>query len=176
VLLDLAQYWGKLEFIKIIMAKSKTIFYAEDDPVVRRVYKQCLEQAGYSVNCAEDGLEAIKYLKASSPDLVILDLLMPKFTGEDVLQFICTEAHLHEKPLIILSNNSQVEKGYEKFSGRADIYLEKHQCTPAILLQKVHELFAGPQMDSADDLNSLREESPHCATPLNHGVTPGTCR
>jgi CheY-like chemotaxis protein len=150
------------------MAKIKTIFYAEDDPVVRRVYKQCLEQAGYSVNFAEDGLEAIKYLKKSSPDLVILDLLMPKFSGEDVLQFVCNEAHLHEKPLIILSSNSHLEKGYEKISGRADVYLEKHQCTPAILLQKVQELFAGSQMENFDDPNDFREGSLQCAMPLNH--------
>jgi two-component system OmpR family response regulator len=152
------------------MAKIKFILYAEDDAVVRRVYQQCLERAGYYVISVDDGMEAIKQLKMSAPDLMILDLMMPNLSGEDVLHFVCNEAHLHDKPLIIMSENSQVEKGYEEFSGRADAYLVKRECTPAILLQKVQELLAGPQMESAADPDDLSDESLQGALPVNHGA------
>ena len=138
----------------------KTILYAEDDPVVRRVYMQCLEKAGYSVTCAQDGLEALKCLHSFVPDLVVLDLMMPRFSGEEVLKFICNDPLLHDKPLIILSNNSQVEKEYQDISGRADKFLVKSECTPAILLEKIQEIFAGPPMEGSGHLNGSIEDSP----------------
>jgi CheY-like chemotaxis protein len=138
----------------------KTILYAEDDPVVRLVYKNCLEKAGFEVTCAVDGLEALKCLRSFVPDLVVLDLMMPKFSGEEVLKFICTDSRLHEKPLIILSNNSQVEKGYQDVSGRADKYLVKYHCTPAILLEKIQEIVVGPPLESTGQVEGSIEDSP----------------
>jgi DNA-binding response OmpR family regulator len=140
--------------------KNKIILYAEDDPVVRLVYKNCLEKAGFQVICAQDGLETLKYLNTCEPDLVVLDLMMPRFSGEEVLKFICNDSRFHEKPLIILSNSSQVEKEYQDISGRADKYLVKYECTPAILLEKVQEIFAGPPLESSDGVNGSIEDSP----------------
>jgi len=145
---------------KIMTTKIKTILYAEDDPVVRLVYKNCLEKAGFHVTCAQDGLEALKCLNTFSPDLVVLDLMMPRFSGEEVLKFICNDPRFHEKPLIILSNSSQVEKEYQDISGRADKYLVKHECTPAILLEKIQEIFAGPPLESSAHANTSIEHSP----------------
>ena len=141
-------------------AEIKTILYAEDDPVVRLVYKQSLEKAGYRVTCAQDGLEALKYLHEFVPDLVVLDLAMPRFSGEEVLKFICGDPVLHEKPLIILSNSSQVEKGYQDISGRADKHLVKDHCTPALLLETVQQIFAGPPLESSGQTGGSIEDSP----------------
>lgn len=135
------------------MTTVKTILYCEDDPIVRRVYKQRLDQAGYHVLYAEDGLEALRCLHTLVPDLVVLDLMMPKFSGEEVLRFICNEPRLHEVPLIILSTNSEVEEGYAQISGRADKYLVKYNCTPDKLLATIQEIFNGPVHETLDDLD-----------------------
>ena len=135
------------------MAAVKTILYCEDDPVVRHVYKKSMEQAGYHVLYAEDGLEALKCLNTLVPDLVVLDLMMPKFSGEEVLKYVCSEPRLHEVPLIILSTNSEVDKEYKQISGRADKYLVKHQCTPDKLLGTIREMFNGPAPETLDALS-----------------------
>ena len=134
------------------MSPVRTILYCEDDPIVRRVYKNRLDQAGYHVLYAEDGLEALQCLHKLVPDLVVLDLMMPKFSGEEVLKFICNEPRLHEIPLIILSTNSEVEASYAQISGRADKYLVKYNCTPDKLLETIQEIFTGPDQKAADGL------------------------
>jgi len=144
---------------KIIMPNVKTILYCEDDPIVRRVYKQRLDKAGFHVLYAEDGLEALRCLHKFVPDLVVLDLMMPKFSGEEVLKFICNEPRLHEIPLIILSTNSEVEDGYQQISGRADRYLVKYNCTPDKLLETIQEIFAGSPQENLDDPNGESDTS-----------------
>jgi len=136
---------------KNIMANVKTILYCEDDALVRRVYKRRLEQAGFHILYAEDGLEALKYLGQFVPDLVVLDLMMPKFSGEEVLKFICTDSRLHEIPLIILSSSSEMKDEYQQISGRADKYLVKYSCTPDKLLATIQEIFAGPSQKISED-------------------------
>ena len=133
------------------MPAVKTILYCEDDPVVRLVYKKRLEQAGYHVLYAEDGLEALKCLHQLVPDLVVLDLMMPKFSGEEVLKYVCSEPRLHEVPLVILSTNPEVDEGYRQISGRADKYLVKYHCTPDKLLAAIHDIF-NPAREALADL------------------------
>jgi CheY-like chemotaxis protein len=144
------------------MANVKTILYCEDDPVIRLAYKKSLEQAGYHVLYAEDGLEGLKCLHRCVPDLVVLDLMMPKFSGEELLKFICNDARFHEIPLIILSNNPQVEDDYRLIAGRADRHLTKYRCTPAKLLTAIEEIFSAAALDgseaSAEDSDSLTFE------------------
>jgi CheY-like chemotaxis protein len=132
------------------VAKIKTILYCEDDPVVLTVYRKQLQQAGYHVIPAQDGLESMKNLSMFVPDLVVLDLLMPKFNGEEVLKYICNTPRLAKTPLIILSSNSVVDVGHEHLLERADKRLIKYHCTPAILLATIQEIFAGRLEENAD--------------------------
>jgi two-component system phosphate regulon response regulator PhoB len=134
------------------MPAVKTILYCEDDPVVRHVYKKRMEKEGFHVLYAEDGLEALKCLHKLVPDLVVLDLMMPKFSGEEVLRYICNEPRLHEVPLIILSTNPEVEQEYAQMSGRADKYLVKYHCSPDKLLAVIQEIFNGPAQETLGDL------------------------
>jgi CheY-like chemotaxis protein len=140
------------------MAKVKTILYCEDDIVVLTLYRKQLQQAGYHVIPAQDGLESMKNLSMFVPDLVVLDLLMPKFNGEEVLQFVCNNPRLAKVPLIILSSSSVVDSAYEQFLQRADRRLLKYHCTPAILLESIRELLAG----------QLEEMPDHRANPFDN--------
>jgi CheY-like chemotaxis protein len=125
------------------MAKVKTILYCEDDLVVLTLYRKHLQQAGYHVIPAQDGLEAMKNLSMFVPDLVVLDLMMPKFSGEEVLKFICNNPRLAKVPLFILSSNTVEEVEHEYLFERANKRLLKYNCTPTILLDMIKELFAG---------------------------------
>ena len=141
------------------MAKVRTILYAEDDLVVLTVYKKRLEQAGFQVIPARDGLEAIKNLTTSLPDLVLLDLMMPKFSGEDVLQFIRNNSRLASVPVIILSTNSIHDLAQEHVLDKADKRIIKSRCTSESLLEAIQYLLAGVEADKTESTSDATEDS-----------------
>jgi CheY-like chemotaxis protein len=129
------------------MAKVKTILYAEDDPVVLTAYRMRLQRAGYHVIAACDGLDAIKKLSTFVPDLVLLDLMLPKFNGDEVLQFIHTSPGLATVPIIILSTNSVRDITNEALLEYASKRLIKSKCTTAMLLDAVEEILGGATVE-----------------------------
>jgi two-component system alkaline phosphatase synthesis response regulator PhoP len=124
-------------------AKSKTIVFVEDNPVVLAVYRLRLQQQGFQVESAYDGLEAMKILAQFVPDLVVLDLMLPKFNGVEVLKFICADKRYQTVPIIILSTNSILDAAEEYVLERASKRFVKGACTPAVMVQAVRELLGG---------------------------------
>ena len=122
------------------MQTQKTILYAEDDAVTLAAYKRRLEKAGYHVNTASDGLEALKSLHENTPDLLLLDLMLPKFTGEDVLKFVTSHPALGQIPVIVLSTNSILTAENEGLLEKAEKHFLKHDCSFPKLLSAVEEL------------------------------------
>jgi len=123
------------------MNEVRTILYVEDDPIVRAAYQRRLQQAGFHVITAHDGLDAMKRLAVFVPDLVLLDLMLPRFTGEEVLLFIRTNPTLFKVPVIVLSTNSVVDMAQEHLLEGTQKRLIKNHCTPATLLAAVQEVF-----------------------------------
>jgi DNA-binding response OmpR family regulator len=91
----------------------KKIMIIEDDTFLSSLMKARLEKEGFTVIQAFNGEEAIETLKQEVPDLIILDLIMPKVTGFEVLQNISISPQLSKAAIIILSNlaqDSDIEK------------------------------------------------------------------
>jgi chemosensory pili system protein ChpA (sensor histidine kinase/response regulator) len=124
------------------MIKTKTILYVEDDPVVLMAYRHRLEREGFSVESAKDGLEAMKILLRLVPDLVVLDLMLPKFDGGEVLKFMQANPRLKTVPVIILSTNSIVEADEEYVLEGANRRFIKDQCTFPMVLEAIQKLLA----------------------------------
>jgi len=122
--------------------KNKTILYAEDDLVTLTAYKNRLEGAGYTVQTAKDGLEALRSLHHSPPDLILLDLMLPKFTGEDVLKYVNSKPTLGQIPVIVLSTNSILTAANEPLVEGAQKHFLKHECTFPSLLAAIHQVLA----------------------------------
>jgi DNA-binding response OmpR family regulator len=91
----------------------KKIMVVEDDRFLSSLIKARLEKDGFIVQQTFDGEEAIQALKTDRPDLVILDLIMPKVTGFEVLQNISITPGFEKVPVVILSNLAQ-ESDIEK--------------------------------------------------------------
>lgn len=94
----------------------KRIMIIEDDKFLSSLMKVRLEKDGFTVIQAFDGEEAIGLLKTERPDLLVLDLIMPKVMGFEVLQTISMMPELQKVPVIILSNlaqDSDIQKAKE---------------------------------------------------------------
>ena len=86
---------------------TSKILVIEDDPFLANLLKLRLEKDKFEVIQAKDGEEALKKLKEIEPDLILLDLILPKKSGFEVLEDISLNPSLRNKPVIILSNLGQ---------------------------------------------------------------------
>ncbi len=86
---------------------TKIIFLIEDDRFLRTIFQKRLQEGGYQVLTAVDGEEAIALLGKGVPDLILLDMILPKKNGFEVLQEIRSRDTLKSVPVVVLSNLSQ---------------------------------------------------------------------
>ena len=121
----------------------KTILFVEDDPVIVQVYRAPLLSAGYQVEVAADGLDAMRVMLPMNPALVILDLFMPKVDGTYVLKFIRSKPELAEVKVILLSDATIADVAKQALALNPDRVFLKSQCSPKILTDAVQELL-GP--------------------------------
>lgn len=95
---------------------GKKVMIVEDDKFLSFLLKSRLEKDGFTVEQMFDGEEAIQRLKQEVPDLIILDLIMPKVTGFEVLKTVSVTPELAQVPVVIVSNlaqDSDIEKARE---------------------------------------------------------------
>ncbi|HWX18792.1 MAG TPA: response regulator [Candidatus Binatia bacterium] len=125
-------------------SNQATIFFVEDDPFVLKVYTKALERAGFRVETAGDGLAAFELLPQLRPALVVLDLMLPKVDGLEVLQFVRADSDLKDTPVIVLSNSYVGQLAARAKEAGANCGLSKADCTPAKLVQHVCDLLRHP--------------------------------
>lgn len=96
------------------MAKPKEILLVEDEPLLANLLRQRLEKEGFSVTWNRDGEQAMNTLRASKPDLVLLDVILPKISGFKLLETMKVDPTIERPPIIIISNlgqDSDIQKG-----------------------------------------------------------------
>src|SRR6202789_222194 len=82
----------------------KKILIIEDNQLVANVYRNKLAVEGYQTEAALDGETGLKMMRTFKPDVIILDLMLPKMTGVDVIKEIRTETEFSKLPVIVFSN------------------------------------------------------------------------
>lgn len=126
------------------------ILIADDEPDILEIISYNLGKEGYEIHTAKDGNEAIEKAKQLNPDLIILDVMMPKKTGMEVCQILRTQP-LFQKTLIIfltaLSDEASQIKGLEY---GADDYVNK-PISPKVLTSRVNALFRRLQTKVSED-------------------------
>jgi CheY-like chemotaxis protein len=108
------------------------VLLAEDDKALRRYLEVVLQRAGYRVESAADGLEAMKVLLNKHIDLVITDAVMPNLSGNELCRFIRGTKRLADLPIVLLSALDPKNAGAE--TDQADAFLAK-PVSPEDLLQ-----------------------------------------
>lgn len=105
------------------------ILLIEDSKPIRMENESALHKAGYEVVCAADGESALRLALESKPDLILLDMILPKMSGQEVLHHLKTESGTAEIPVVVLSSLS--EKNRQKLiEAGADEYLSKSNLMP----------------------------------------------
>ena len=122
--------------------KTAKILVVEDEEILLTGLKEELESGGYTVQGASDGVEGIEQAKSFKPELILLDLLMPKMDGMEMLQKLKADSSTRDVPVVILTNLSDYEKISEALSLGAMDYLVKANYKLEDLLEKVRTVLA----------------------------------
>ena len=116
------------------------ILVVDDDALILHLYRQKFSDSGFEVETATDGVSAIKILHAQKPDLVVLDLMMPRLSGVEVLKFLRSDAGLRETPVLILTNCFMGDMVEMATSLGVQGALYKTECKPADLVALAREI------------------------------------
>jgi len=91
---------------KPVKPLRKRVLVVDDDPLVAKVLRTPLERAGFAVNTACHGLEALQKVKQAPPDLIILDILMPLLDGFKVARFLKFDKRFKDIPIVVLTSRA----------------------------------------------------------------------
>jgi CheY-like chemotaxis protein len=129
---------GKLTNSDGASPEDVRVLFVEDDPEVAQLYRLKLELDGYRVEVAEDGEVALQMARSSLPDIIFLDIRLPKLNGLEMLEALRADPRTSAVPVVILSSSSErelIERGAKL--GVLD-HLIKSKTTPAQLAGGVH--------------------------------------
>lgn len=124
------------------MEKPRKILIVDDDEFLLDMYVIKFKESGFHVEIAQNGEEAIAKAKAINPDVILLDVVMPKLDGFDVLQSFKKENIAANAAIIVLSNLGQKEDTDRGLALGADDYIIKAHFTPSEVVEKVEEVLA----------------------------------
>lgn len=122
---------------KAEQSKSKFIVVAEDDKFYSNIYKVKLTQEGYETQVAEDGEKALSIAQQRTPDLILLDLIMPGMDGFDTLTALQKNPTLKNVPVIVLTNLEQDEDRKRAESLGAKEYVVKSNMSLQEIINKI---------------------------------------
>lgn len=118
------------------MAKAKIVLI-EDDVTLAKMYERKFISDGYEVVLAYDGLEGLKQATEASPDLILLDIMLPKLDGLALFKKLRSQPKTFTTPVILLTNFGQEDAVFECFKLGAIDYLVKTSVTPQQVVDKV---------------------------------------
>ncbi|MFA5375509.1 MAG: response regulator [Dehalococcoidia bacterium] len=131
------------------------ILLIEDDSSLRHTYSDVLTADGYTVVTAEDGEQGLAMVRTEKPDVVLLDLILPKLPGFEVLKSIRADAEIKDTIVLIISvlgEQSQIQKG---LALGANDYTVKGSYKPNEILGKIQALLAEPDIKKQTNTYNL---------------------
>ena len=117
--------------------KKINILLVEDDPFLIDIYSTKLKEHNYCVSVASDGQDAINKITETIPDLVLLDVVLPKLDGIEVLKTIKTNPKTKDVKVVVLSNLSQTYEVSKALEMGAVSYLIKSHYSPSDVMQEI---------------------------------------
>lgn len=119
-----------------------TVLVVEDSPAQREMISDLLKGSGLKVRAASDGMEALQQIQLSCPDLVVLDVVMPRMNGYEVCRRIKTDPKTQNIPVVMCSSKGEEFDRYWGMKQGADAYIVK-PFQPRELVGTVKQLLRG---------------------------------
>jgi CheY-like chemotaxis protein len=115
------------------------ILLTEDDPIVAELYRLRLDREGHRVDVAADGQAALEAVRRERPDLILLDIRMPRLSGIAVLEEVRADGGLRDLPVVMLTNYSDPAQVQRCRELGIEAYLVKSRTTPRQLADWIAE-------------------------------------
>ncbi|MBI4881339.1 MAG: response regulator [Planctomycetes bacterium] len=146
-------------------ALNKTILVVDDEPNVRQYLKMVLEDAGFAVLTAEDGVVALEIIREKKPDLISLDLVMPRKSGHKLLFELKRDKELSRIPVLVVTAHAKDDLGKKDLQDLLEnrvisgpgTYLEK-PVKPLTYVRSIQRALGMPEAEEAEDKINLKEE------------------
>ncbi len=117
----------------------KKILFIEDEPSLQKTLGEKLKKRGHEVLCAFDGEEGVRLAGESDPDLILLDIILPKKSGFEVLQDLKSNSETERIPVIILTNLENIEEVERALELGSTTYLVKANYSLDEVVEKVEK-------------------------------------
>ena len=119
------------------------ILIIEDDPLMSRMYQKIFSFEGYEVDIANNGMDGLEKVRSQKPDLILLDIMMPKMNGLEVLSKLKSDPETKSLPVVILTNLAGEKDAETAMSKGAVKYIVKSEYEPKQVANMVKEVLAG---------------------------------
>ncbi|HSX09171.1 MAG TPA: response regulator [Candidatus Saccharimonadales bacterium] len=120
----------------------RKLLIAEDDFFIRDIYSKVFSLSGYDVQVAVDGMDAFEKIKANQYDMILLDIMMPRMTGIDVLKNVrALTTPSKNTPIFMITNLGQQNVIEEAFKLGMDGYILKSQVSPQQIVDEINNFF-----------------------------------
>ncbi len=119
------------------------ILIVEDDPLMSRMYQKIFKFEGFDVDFAADGEEGLDKIRSTKPTLILLDIMMPKINGLEVLTKIKQDPETKAIPVIMLTNLAGTQDAEAALTKGAVKYIIKSENEPKQVVNMVKEILAG---------------------------------
>lgn len=121
------------------MAELKKVLIVDDDMILRQMYAERIKGESFEIVTAGDGEEAIEVAIKEKPDVILLDIMMPKMNGIDAMKRLRAETGTKSIPIVVLTALLQQIDQIKGLVGPRDSYLIKSETMPAAVVDKIKE-------------------------------------
>lgn len=135
----------------------KKVLIIEDDPIVAHVYRSRLEKEGYQVEVSVDGQAGYYQVHELRPDAILLDLMLPKMNGLEILKKIRAQTLFQNIPVIVFTNAYVPNMIQESFTAGATAVYNKATLTPRQIVDALHAAFCDAEPTSAEAANPVAQ-------------------
>jgi CheY-like chemotaxis protein len=125
------------------------VLIIEDDPLIQRLYQKVFSFEKYEVETATDGQEGWEKAQSSNPSVILLDIMMPKLNGLEVLEKLKANSKTKRIPVIVLTNLSGQVDAETALKRGAAKYIIKSEHEPKEIANMVKEIIAGSTSNEA---------------------------
>lgn len=123
------------------------ILIVEDDPLISRMYQRVFSFEGFEVEMARDGQDGFEKMQANKPNMVLMDIMMPRMTGIDVLRKMKADDKLKSLPVVVLTNLSGMKDAETAIELGAVKFIVKSDNKPTEVVKQIREILKGYTRD-----------------------------